>query len=40
MPAWLSFDENKLEGSIKNLPTEETVATQLDLTVILEFYSR
>ena len=39
-PTWLSFDEKKLEGSIKSLPTKETVDTQLDLTVILEFYSR
>lgn len=40
LPVWLTFDEKKLEGSIKSSPTKETVETQLDLTVILEFYSR
>ena len=40
LPIWLTFDEKKLEGSIKNSPTKETVETQLDLNVILEFYSR
>ena len=39
-PVWLVLDEKKLEGSIKSFPTKETVDTQLDLMIILEFYSR
>jgi small subunit ribosomal protein S4 len=37
-PAWLSFDVNKGEGSIKEKP--KNIETFLDLNTVLEFYSR
>lgn len=39
-PVWLSFDPKKYEGLIKSLPVKENVEIQIDLAVILEFYSR
>ncbi|MFH1608491.1 MAG: 30S ribosomal protein S4 [Patescibacteria group bacterium] len=37
-PAWVSFDEKKLEGKILDKP--KNTETFLDLNVVLEFYSR
>mgnify|MGYP000353769686 CR=1 FL=1 len=39
-PQWLLFNEKKLEGTIKSLPSTEDAETAYDLTVVMEFYSR
>lgn len=38
MPAWVSFNIDKMEGSVVALP--KNTETFLDLNVVLEFYSR
>jgi small subunit ribosomal protein S4 len=38
LPAWLSFDVNKVEGKVLAKP--KNVETFLDLNAVLEFYSR
>jgi len=40
LPAWLSFDIEKMEGKIIRKPTKDDVKTQFDLKMIIEFYSR
>lgn len=38
--SWLTFNLKKMEGKIKNLPSKEELETGIDLSMIIEFYSR
>lgn len=40
LPAWLSFDIKKLEGTVKARPTPETTEVPGSTGAILEYYSR
>lgn len=40
VPAWLSFDLKKLEGSVKTVPVYNPTETLFDPDQVLEFYSR
>lgn len=40
LPNYLSFDENKLEGSYVRLPEREELTSEINETLIVEFYSR
>jgi small subunit ribosomal protein S4 len=40
LPAWLSFDVKKLEGTVKARPTPETTEVPGSTGVIMEYYSR
>lgn len=39
-PAWLSFDSNRKTAEIKGVPTLENTDTLLNLSAVLEYYSR
>ncbi len=39
-PSWISLDPQKLEGTIKSLPSLEEVAPPVEISMIFEFYSR
>ena len=40
LPSYLSFDENKLEGTYIRLPEREELTSEINETLIVEFYSR
>jgi len=40
LPSYLSFDENKLEGTYIRLPEREELTSEINETFIVEFYSR
>lgn len=39
-PDFISFDEEKLEGSLTRLPLREELSAEIDVTLIVEYYSR
>ncbi len=39
-PSWLVFDESAMEGAVKSLPAYSPESVSLNLSSILEFYSR
>ncbi|MFL2099305.1 30S ribosomal protein S4 [Desemzia sp. FAM 23991] len=39
-PEFVSFDEEKLEGSLTRLPLREELIAEIDETLIVEYYSR
>lgn len=39
-PEFVSFDEEKLEGSLTRLPLREELSAEIDETLIVEYYSR
>lgn len=39
-PSWLTFNSKKMEGKVKVLPSKEELETGVDLSMIIEFYSR
>ncbi|MBM6613528.1 30S ribosomal protein S4 [Desemzia sp. RIT804] len=39
-PEFISFDEEKLEGSLTRLPLREELIAEIDETLIVEYYSR
>ena len=39
-PDFISFDEEKLEGSLTRLPLREELSAKIDVTLIVEYYSR
>jgi ribosomal protein S4 len=40
LPSWLSFDTDKHEGQLTNLPSIEEVAPPAEISLIFEFYSK
>ena len=40
LPSYLSYDENKMEGTYIRLPEREELAAEINETFIVEFYSR
>lgn len=40
VPAWLALDIEKREGKVLSIPTREEIDTQVEETLIVEFYSR
>ena len=40
MPSWLSFDANQLKGTIVSAPTRDEIDTDVQESLIVEFYSR
>jgi small subunit ribosomal protein S4 len=40
LPEYLSFDENKLEGTYTRLPERSELPSEINETMIVEFYSR
>lgn len=40
IPAWLELDKKNLIGKVKELPNREMISTDIDETMIIEFYSR
>lgn len=40
LPNYLTFDENKLEGTYVRLPEREELSSDINETLIVEFYSR
>ncbi|TSC96316.1 MAG: ribosomal protein S4P [Parcubacteria group bacterium Athens1014_10] len=40
IPGWLFFDQSKLEIKVLNLPTAEDFPKNIDIKLIIEFYSR
>ena len=40
MPAWVSVDKNKLEGTFKQVPDRSDVAQEINESMIVELYSR
>ncbi len=40
VPAWLKFDQSKLEGKVESVPTYEPAETLFDPEQVFEFYSR
>ncbi|MBI2642309.1 MAG: 30S ribosomal protein S4 [Candidatus Wildermuthbacteria bacterium] len=39
-PSWIELNKEKMEGTIKNVPTASEVVLQVDLPLVFEFYSR
>lgn len=39
-PAWISFDQAKLEGKIVSMPTREDIGVRVDPQMVVEAYSR
>lgn len=40
LPEWLGFDAEKLEGTVKAIPTREEIDIPIEEHLIVEFYSR
>lgn len=40
MPSWLSFDANQFKGTIVSAPTRDDIDTDVQESLIVEFYSR
>ncbi|MBD1370935.1 30S ribosomal protein S4 [Hazenella sp. IB182357] len=40
LPEYVSFDENKLEGTYTRLPARSELSSEINETLIVEFYSR
>ncbi len=40
LPSWFSFDANKLEGQLLNLPSMEEVVPPAEISLVFEFYSK
>ena len=39
-PDWLEFSRDTLTGTVKGLPTRETITLPIEEQMIVEFYSR
>ena len=39
-PAWISFDVSKMEAKVTNIPTREEIGINVDVQVVVEYYSR
>jgi small subunit ribosomal protein S4 len=39
-PEWLAFDRDTLTGTVKSMPTRETITLPIEEQMIVEFYSR
>jgi small subunit ribosomal protein S4 len=39
-PDWLDFDRDSLTGTVKSMPTRETITLPIEEQMIVEFYSR
>ena len=39
-PAWISFNPQKLEGTIVSLPVRDDIGINIDAQVVVEYYSR
>jgi small subunit ribosomal protein S4 len=40
VPSWLELDPEKRQGKVLRLPTRDEIDTQVDETLVVEFYSR
>jgi small subunit ribosomal protein S4 len=40
LPEYLTFDENKMEGTYTRLPERSELPSEINETMIVEFYSR
>ncbi|MBI2842784.1 MAG: 30S ribosomal protein S4 [Armatimonadetes bacterium] len=40
LPAWLEFDANKMRGSVLSVPIRDEIDTDVQESLIVEFYSR
>lgn len=40
VPVWLTLDAEKRQGRVDHVPSREEIDTQVDETIIVEFYSR
>ncbi|MCX6787055.1 MAG: S4 domain-containing protein [Candidatus Kaiserbacteria bacterium] len=40
LPSWLSWNPNKMEGAVKELPTAASAGPAGDLGMVLSFYTR
>ena len=40
LPAWLSLDPEKAEGSLVSIPSRGEIDTQISEQLIVEFYSK
>jgi small subunit ribosomal protein S4 len=40
LPAWINFDVQKMEGKVLRTPTREDVGINVDVQVVVEYYSR
>jgi small subunit ribosomal protein S4 len=40
VPTWMTFNNKKMEASIKSEPSKDNTEIMYDLGVVLEFYSR
>jgi small subunit ribosomal protein S4 len=38
--SWIEADSKKMTGTIKHLPTKDEIDTQINASLIIEFYSR
>jgi small subunit ribosomal protein S4 len=39
-PAWVSFDNSKLEGRVVSVPTRDQIGINVDPKMVIEYYSR
>lgn len=39
-PAWISFDQSKLEGTVTGQPNKDDIGVNVDAQVVVEYYSR
>jgi len=39
-PNWISFNKEKLEGKIVNVPTRQDSGVNIDVQMVVEYYSR
>jgi small subunit ribosomal protein S4 len=39
-PAWVSFDNSKLEGRVVSVPTRDQIGINVDPEMVIEYYSR
>ena len=39
-PNWISFNKEKLEGKITNVPTRQDSGVNVDVQMVVEYYSR
>ncbi len=40
LPAWLKFDANQMKGTVESVPTRDDIDTDVQESLIVEFYSR
>jgi small subunit ribosomal protein S4 len=39
-PAWLEFDAGKMEGKVLSVPTKDATGVNVDVQLVIEYYSR